>query len=433
MSSGIAAPGATGSVAVIGAGLVGLACARELQRKGFKITLYDPGNPGAGASFGNAGLIAGSAVIPEASMETLWKLPKLLFGSSGPLTLKPSYLPSMAPFLWHFAKACRASQFDRISRAMAGLSLVGFDYWMKFLEDMPEARAMFQREGCLYLYLSDAERQTAQEHNLVRRARGMSLTNLSAVEVADLVPDLARPVAGATLAEEAGHVLNPGALSQVIFHRFIAEGGHFVNEPVVEVGKSGSRVVQIRTASGEITKPDHVLLAAGAHSSELASQLNCNAPIVGHRGYHLMVANPGIQLALPMLIPSLGLAATPMQKGLRFAGLVEFADFDAPPNEKLFQQIHTAARRLFPEIQDNEVERWKGCRPSLPDGVPIIDRAPRLENAFLAFGHGQMGLTQAAVTASIISDLMSHRSPEIDITQYSANRFSRSGAGNDVA
>ncbi|SEO35147.1 D-amino-acid dehydrogenase [Paracoccus alcaliphilus] len=432
MSSGKIAPGA-GLVAVIGAGLVGLACARRLQRDGFDVALFDPGKPGAGASYGNAGLIAGSAVIPEASMETLCKLPGLLFGSTGPLSLKPSYLPRMAPFLWHFAKACRISQFDRISRAMAGLSLVGFDHWMTLLDDLPDARALFQRNGCLYIYLTDAERRAAEAHNEVRRARGMSLTDLSASEVANLVPSLARPVAGAMLAHEAGHVLGPGALSQALFDRFMADGGQFINAPVSEIIKSGNRVSQLRTASGQTYEVGHVVLAAGAHSSGLAAQLNCGAPIVGHRGYHLMIAQPGVETQLPMLVPALGIAVTPMQSGLRFAGLVEFADFDAPPSEKLFHQIQTAAKRLFPQLQVGASDRWMGCRPSLPDGVPILDRAPGLSNALLAFGHGQMGLTQAAVSGHVISDLMLGKPPRVDITPYGADRFSRHRSVADVA
>lgn len=424
---------AAGPVAVIGAGLVGLACARALQREGVNVVLLDPGKPGAGASYGNAGLIAGSAVIPEASMETLRTLPKLLFTSSGALSLKPWYLPRMGPFLWHFAKACRTSQFDRISRAMAGLSLVGFDHWMTLLDDLPEGRALFERRGCLYLYLSEAERRAAVKHNRIRRERGMALSDLTAEQVAERVPGLAQPVAGGMLAHEAGHVVDPGELSRVLFDRFVADGGRFVNAAVVEIIKTGNRVSRLRPATGQAIDIGHVILAAGASSSALAAQLNCHAPIVGHRGYHLMISQPVAETQLPMLVPGVGIAVTPMRRGLRFAGLVEFADFDAPPTERLFQQIETAAKRLFPAMQSEVSERWMGCRPALPDGVPILDRAPGLNNALLAFGHGQMGLTQAAVSGHVIRDLLTEQPTSIDISAYDANRFSRHKAMADVA
>ena len=416
---------ARGHVAVVGAGLVGLACSRALQRVGFDVTLFDPHRPGAGASHGNAGLIAGSAVVPEASRETLLGLPRMLFGRGGAVSLLPSHLPRMGPFLWHFAKACRESEFDRLSRAMAGLSLAGYDHWMALLDDAPEARGLFRRGGCLYLYLGEAEREAAEAHNRLRRERGMTLTVLSADDVHERIPDLARPVAGGVIAHEAGHVLSPGDLGNRLFERIVGQGGQFVNDAVARLVMEEDRVTAVRTRSGRDHPVDHVVLAAGAYSGPLAVQLGCRPPLLSQRGYHVMLPAAAGSTPLPILVPSLGLAVTPMRDGLRFAGLVEFAGLDVPPSAARIQQIERGIARLFPEADTGNAQSWMGRRPSLPDGVPIIDRAPRAINAHLAFGHGQMGLTQAAVTGHAIRDLVLGAPPPVDLTPYRADRFSR--------
>lgn len=420
--------GARGSVAIVGAGAVGLACARALQRSGHAVTVFDPAELGSGASSGNAGLIAGSAVIPEANMRTLCEIPQLLFRANGPLTLRLSHLPRMAPFLWHFVKSCRPSEFDRLSRAMAGLSLAGFDHWMALLDDLEEARSLFRRDGCLYLYLSDKERRKAENDNQTRRARGMPLVELTPAEVKERVPDLGVETAGAVLAKSSGHVVAPDALCRSLLQRIIADGGTFHPVAVTDLVTAEKRVTAVRTSSGDDFPADRLVLAAGAYSRPLAARLGLFPPLDSQRGYHIMVRKSANAIALPMLVPSLGMAVTPMREGVRFAGLVEFASMDSAPSPALHRLLKHSARRLFPQMQTETAVEWAGQRPSLPDCLPIIDRAPGFSNAYFTFGHGQMGLTQAAVTGHAIRALIDNATPPVDLTPYRATRFSKRGA-----
>lgn len=411
------------SVAIAGAGLVGLAVARALQKAGYAVTLFDPEEPGSGASAGNAGIIAGSAVVPEANGRLLMELPRLLLDPKGPLTIRPFYLPRLAPFLWHFAKASRRREYDRLSRAMAALSLSGFDNWMELLDDLPDARALFRRDGCLYVYLSETERQRAVPDNDLRRARGMRLAELRPEALHQRIPDLEGETAGAILAEDAGQVLSPRALGRLLFERIVAEGGRFYPQPVDRLLAEGDRINAVVTPAGETIPAARLVLAAGAHSGPLAKELGLSLPLDTQRGYHLMLRDPGVQTTLPMLVPSAGIAITPMQDGLRIAGLVEFAGLQAPPNPKLFDLLAERAAALFPRLRRDSVDRWMGCRPSLPDGLPVIDRAPRFANAYLAFGHGQVGLTQAAITGHIVRGLVEGSAPPIELAPYRASRF----------
>ena len=411
------------SVAIAGAGLVGLAVARALQKAGYAVTLFDPEEPSSGASAGNAGIIAGSAVVPEANGRLLMELPRLLLDPKGPLTVRPFYLPRLTPFLWHFAKASRRREYDRLSRAMAALSLSGFDNWMTLLDDLPDARALFRRDGCLYVYLSETERQRAVPDNDLRRARGMRLTELSPEALHQRIPDLEGETAGAILAEDAGQVLSPRALGHLLFERIMAEGGRFYPQPVDRLLAEGDRIDAVVTPAGETIPAARLVLAAGAHSGPLAKELGLSLPLDTQRGYHLMLRDPGVQTTLPMLVPSAGIAITPMQDGLRIAGLVEFAGLQAPPNPKLFDLLAERAAALFPRLRRDSEDRWMGCRPSLPDGLPVIDRAPRFANAYLAFGHGQVGLTQAAITGHIVRGLVEGSPPPVELAPYRASRF----------
>jgi len=115
---------------------------------------------------------------------------------------------------------------------------------------------------------------------------------------------------------------------------------------------------------------------------------------------------------------------TPMEEGLRIAGTVELAGLDAPPDYRRADALLDKAKRLLPGLTASNVERWMGHRPSLPDSLPVIGRSQRAANAFLAFGHGHVGLTAAAPTGAIVADLVEGRTPFMDVSPFSAARFS---------
>ncbi|CAI8349308.1 MAG: D-amino acid dehydrogenase 1 [SAR92 bacterium MED-G29] len=123
------------------------------------------------------------------------------------------------------------------------------------------------------------------------------------------------------------------------------------------------------------------------------------------RGYHLQLPNPGIELDRPLLFSSRAFAVTSMLDGLRLAGTVEFAGLKAPANYARAHMMAEQAAYLFPQLNTQSGEPWLGYRPSMPDTVPVISRSPKFDNVFFGFGHGHLGLTQAAVTGAMLSSL----------------------------
>ncbi|WP_119168725.1 NAD(P)/FAD-dependent oxidoreductase [Algihabitans albus] len=408
---------------VIGAGIVGLATARALQTAGHRPLLIDPEKPGSQTSYGNAGLIAGSAVVPEARPGLFRRLPRLLLDPDGPLAIRPRHLPNLLRYGYHVARAARPAEVERISQAMAALTLPAYDRWMDLLEDLPDARRLFRRDGCLYLYRSQEERAGAAAANALRRRRGMILDDVNQAELRQLAPGLALQSDHAVLSRDSGQVTSPWRLSQHLAAALTDAGAEFLPERAIAVEGRGSRLSAVVTETGR-HPCDLVVLAAGARSRPLARKLGLSVPLDSERGYHLDLPLDPAGLRLPALVPSLGVAVTPLDDGIRVAGLVEFAGLEAPPAEAFFTRLERRAQLLFRISDFSRAKRWMGQRPSLPDGLPILGRAPRFENAWLAFGHGQMGLTQAAATGLLIRDLIEGRAPGIDMTPYAGERFS---------
>jgi D-amino-acid dehydrogenase len=112
-----------------------------------------------------------------------------------------------------------------------------------------------------------------------------------------------------------------------------------------------------------------------------------------------------------------------MEDGLRFAGTVEFAGLDAPPDFRRAEALIELARGMFPALAHGDVSQWMGHRPTLPDSLPVIGAAPGHPGLLFAFGHGHHGMTGASTTGTIIASLVSGRQPPIDLAPYRSDRF----------
>ena len=166
-----------------------------------------------------------------------------------------------------------------------------------------------------------------------------------------------------------------------------------------------------------------LVIAAGAWSHRLTAQLGTRVPLEAERGYHLMLPRPGVALRIPLVDRDHNFTMTPMDCGLRLGGTAEFAGVDAPPDYRRARILLEHGRRAFPGLNGEGATEWMGCRPSLPDGLPIIDRSPRFANVFFAFGHAHFGLTEAPTTGKLIAEMIGGRPTSIDMTPFRVARF----------
>src|SRR5215831_9497474 len=174
--SDIAVPSAP--VVVIGAGIVGLACATYLQRDGRKVVVIDPGGPGEGASYGNAGGLNGSSIVPVAMPGVLAKVPHWLLDPEGPLSIRLNYLPRLLPWLYRFVRAGRPELVRAQARALRGLLAPTVDLHRELAASVGAAD-LIQRSGLLIVYRNDASFAADTEAMRLRADNGVKIHELS--------------------------------------------------------------------------------------------------------------------------------------------------------------------------------------------------------------------------------------------------------------
>ena len=165
------------------------------------------------------------------------------------------------------------------------------------------------------------------------------------------------------------------------------------------------------------------MVAAGAWCAPLARALGLRVPLESQRGYHVTVQSSNLALHHTVMAPEYNLMVNPMAMGLRLAGSVEFAGLAPPPNYRRADVLLAKGQEMFPHLDTSRTTRWMGHRPCLPDSLPVIGRAPALDNAWLAFGHGHVGMCGGATTGREVAHLVAGRTPQVDLAPFRPDRF----------
>lgn len=413
---------APGSVVVLGAGVVGTACALRLAQAGLATTLLDWQEPGQGASSGNAGCLSAQSVVPIALPGMIWQVPKWLFDPAGPLHVRWRYLPRAAPWLWKWVRASRMEVVRRSSAALRGLLETSVEEFADLLGPEDAAR-LIRRNGQLLVWRSARpDRPEAVGHRL-REEHGVDMQWLNPGEIAELEPGLAPVFARGLLLRRHGNLLDPLDAVQTLARHFQAAGGRFRKGRVVDITRSADAGVTLHLEGGETVQPDRLVIAAGAWSARLAARLGMRIPLETERGYHASFEGVHGLCSRPVMDANNATIVSPMAFGLRLAGTVEIAGVDAPADDRRAEAMLTHLRTMFRYPPEGRPSLWMGCRPSLPDSIPVIDRAPGLAQVVLAFGHGHLGMTGAPATARIVRDLVLDRPINADISPFRATRF----------
>lgn len=410
------------AVAVIGAGIVGLCCARVLQRAGHAVTVFDPQPPARGASFGNAGHIAIDHIRPLARPDILAQVPRMLLDPLGPIAIRWRDAPRLLPWLARFALAARPAQVARGTAALSALLGAASGAWAEELRGSNLA-GLFRAKGALVVYATDAAFAAAARERDILARHGVALETMEGAKARVLAPGLMPGIRHATFFPGASHTVDPYGLALGLAEAFRRDGGR-IKEAAVTGGESdGQRVLALATTRGRFAA-DAFVLAAGLASRELGPLFGLALPLAAERGYHLMVEAPEARFEVPVTWAERGFVMTPMEAaGIRLAGTVELASAAAPPSWERAELLLRHARTLFPALGGREVSRWMGLRPTFPDYLPAIGQAPRRRNLFIACGHQHIGLTAAAITGRIIGALVAGAAPPVDLGAFRPDRF----------
>ena len=418
------ASGGSPHVVIIGAGVIGACTAAYLQQQGARITLIDrqaPGDDGA-ASFGNAGSLSPSSVVPTPAPGMLRKVPGWLLKEDGPLTIRWSYLPRLLPWLVGFIRAGGDAEHQRrAAAALAALHAPTLDFHSALARDAGVPQLIAPVEY-LHVYGSEESYAGATRDWKMRREHGADFEVLGPGGLQEAEPDLAPHYVKGVRIKGQGRTVNPGRLIRSYVDRIVANGGELRRAEVTDIDVSGDRVSAVRTGDG-VVEGDAFVLSAGAFSRKLTDRLGLGLPLDTERGYHVTCPEPGITVSHTVMEADNKFVANPMAMGVRFAGMVEMAGVDAPANPRRAEVIKRLAKRMFPELRLDGATQWMGRRPSMPDGLPVIGPSPRHENLWLAFGHGHTGMVAGPMTGRIVAGMIAGPMPNIDVTPYRADRF----------
>jgi D-amino-acid dehydrogenase len=412
-------------IGVIGAGVVGVCAASWLQRDGHEVLLIEAGEPGHGASFGNAGAFNASSVTPMSMPGIVWNVPGWLFDPLGPLSLRWTYLPAVAPWLVRFINAGALEKVRGQARALRPLVGATLDALLPLVREAG-AEDLVHQLGHLYVYRSAQGLEKDRLAWKLRRENGVAIDEFDADELRQLEPALSRDYVRGILVRENGHTSNPLRLIQRLLDKFLRSGGKLERARASGFRIEGSRLAAILTDRGEFAA-DAAIICAGAWSRPLAAMLGDRIPLETERGYHLMIRDPEVMPRIPTADADGKFVVTPMETGLRFAGTVELAGLTAPPDWRRARMLLGQGRKMLPGLAAKHAEErisvWMGHRPSLPDSLPALGPSRASPDVIYAFGHGHVGMTAAPMTGKIVADLAAGRRPAIDITPFAPARF----------
>jgi len=410
-------------VMVLGAGIVGTSVALHLAKRGLSVALIDRDAPGEGTSYGNAGIIEGNTIFPQAFPSNWGTLLSIALKRSPIANYHLAFLPRVAPWLLAFRAASEPGRLLATSQAMRPLFARAVSEH-EALAAESGAERYFRRTGWLKLYRSDRTFAGLARELELARSLGIAYVPLDHDGVRALEPSLAPVFRHALHWPGAVSISNPLAVTQAYLARFTALGGVSLAGDAGTLHRINSHW-RLDSASGPLDAGEAVI-ALGPWLPDVLEPLGIKLPLAVKRGYHRHYRGKGnASLARPVLDADNGYCITPMEQGIRLTTGAEFAARDAPPTPVQFDRLLPAARELFPLGEQAETRTWLGARPCFADSRPVIGRAPGQNGLWLACGHAHWGLTLGPATGRLIAEMMTGATPFCDPAPYAADRFIR--------
>ena len=407
-------------VGIVGAGIQGISNALFLQKKGFKVTIFDRDQPGSpAASYGNAGHFSPYACVLMNRPDVLTDIPAMLLSSTGPLALKWNYVPKMIPWFLKFIRNCTTKRMMHTAKNMhqiLDLALPAYDE----LFDEIELEGLVEKKGILYVW-NDQSLKSRELEIKVRNELGVDQQVVTPKEIHDLEPNIKPFYHGGVYYQYGRHARNPKKILLKLFDLFLKKGGNFLKMNVQDINFDGEKPV-VKTETQRYVF-DKLVIACGAFSKRLTDNLDEKIPLDTERGYHVHFKGCDHLLNRPVIFSNRGFGITPMEQGLRVVGTVEFGGLNNPPSKGRIKNLINNAKYMLGDLPEHEDE-WLGFRPSLPDFLPVIGPSKNHKNIFYSFGHHHLGWTLGPISGKIIAGMIAEENTNLDLKPYSSLRFS---------
>ena len=409
-------------VVIVGAGAIGMAAAADLARRGVRVTVLDRGPVGGGCSYGNAGWLTPCFATPLPAPGVLSASLRWLLDPDSPLYIEPSLDPEWFRWMTRFILSTRRAPFTRGTQALLALSRFSLSAYAAFDQEFPGAFG-FSRKGLLAV-AQTREKLLGFTHEARAMERlGVTIRVLDPAQVAELEPAVRGPVAGGIYYPDEAHCEPLAAVEAMA--RAARKHGAVVETGVelIDFDSRGTTIQALRTTRGRIDA-DRVVLATGSWTKTLARKLGLRVPVLGGKGYAVIVRSVDPPPRRPIKVIDRRIAITPRADGVRLAGTLQLVDGDESITARRVDAIVNGSKTVLnipepPEI----VEVWRGLRPCTPDGLPLIGFAPGHDNLVLATGHQMCGLHTAPGTGRLVAELITGETPFVDPAPFRAGRF----------
>lgn len=398
-------------IAVIGAGIVGVATAHELALAGFDVTVFEQrGSVAAEASFAIGGLIGPGHAAP--------------WGSS--LTPRASMLMHL-PWLWRRWRTMRRPRGAWWSAALHRLASFSRDRMLELARTLD--MEFEQNPGCLVLLRTAGDLKRAQPGLAQLREWGVAHELVDAGSARAMEPGLGdtTPLHAALHLPHDG-VGNCRQFAHLLKAQTQRQGARFRFDLAVSRLSPGEQP-QLRTSDGEQHGFDRIVVCTGAAAAELLAPLELRLPLVPVYGYAVTAPLRPIE-GLPLPGPRAALidqrhhvSITRLGQRVRVAGIHELG---GRPDANALPALRTLYRVLedwFPGAASlRDAQHWRGARPTLPEALPVLGDSG-LPGIWLNLGHGAAGWSLACGAARVLSEQMAGRTPPIETTGLTIERW----------
>ncbi|MDX2360599.1 MAG: FAD-dependent oxidoreductase [Crocinitomicaceae bacterium] len=406
------------SCVVIGGGVVGLCSAYYLAKAGHQVTIIDQSDLTDGCSYGNAGMIVPSHVIPLAHPGMISQGMKWMFNSKSPFYVRPRLSAELFSWGWQFYKHSTKAHVERSMPALHDLSMFSKELFQDLAK---QADFLYQEKGLLMLYKTEKVGEEEIHAGNEAKKLGLEVDFLSKEEVAKLERGIKTDSIGAVHYKSDAH-LYPQRFMQFLKDEIVALGVSIKKNASIQKFEIQNGKISSVEVENQIMIADEFILCAGSWSPEIAKKLGIKLHILPGKGYSFNTANEGSQPSIPSILCEGKVAVTPMGDQVRFGGTMEVTHTnDHRINTNRVQGIVDTINQFYPEIamkQPNASDVWHGFRPCTPTGLPLISRSTKVNNLVIATGHAMMGLSLGPATGKLVEEIVGGRSTSVNIDRF---------------
>ena len=406
-------------VVIIGGGIIGLCSAYYLAKEGAKVTVIDKSDMANGCSYGNAGMIVPSHIIPLAQPGVIQQGMKWMFNAKSPFYIKPALSLDLLAWLVQFYKNSNQEHVDKSMIPLRNLSFFSKELYQEFARSTDKFE--YQEKGLLMLYRTEKVGEEEIKTGKIAEKLGVEVGFLDQQEVKELEKDINVDVLGAVHYKSDAH-LSPNKLIAFLKEELGEIGVELIsNCSVMDFKVRESKIEEVVTNKGNF-KADDFVIAAGSWSMEIAKKLGVKLHILPGKGYSFTLQNLLIKPTIPAILCEGKVAVTPFSDAVRFGGTMEITNCnDTKINMKRLQGIVEHVNQFYPELKIDLPEKekvWYGFRPCTPTGLPIIEKSKKIQNLTMATGHAMMGVSLAPASGKLVSELIMDKKTSIDISEF---------------